>query len=254
MAGQRRKVVRDLIHYIRTGELRNEEWVLFRIVAWYCLSRQIRLPQGRCHFFEIIFLLTPLYLVLGGVFRIGIELCKVGRLLFKAVKLATWLFWKPPHLFFRKVNKEDDWAGLLGAMMLYCLAAMGTVLAVWPLTGTPTNEPVIGTYEDFIILLYPWIGGIVIHMLALWHFRRHPLDLRGFLAFGKEASKSLRFRSVGHLTWTAITAVPKGVSLGAQLTVAAGAAGHDLWTHRLCQRNTYGFDTSAYEPKYRTNR
>lgn len=244
--------VNNLIHYIRHNEVLDENWLSFRFVAWYCASRGIGLPKGRCHFGEIVMFLAPTYIALGLVFKLAFAL-------FLVVKFLTWPLWKPLAIFIHNVNetrrRERNFASMassFGALLM----ALG--LAAWAITGLLTTNVIDDNNNDLTragwILLFStltlFIPGFAGFFATYWVYQDHKRGLQAFFALGSEAAGALRFRGFGHMAWLVVKSVPKGAVGTVHASGVIASFVHDGWTKMFCKRLTYRFDTSRYEPNH----
>lgn len=231
----------NLIHYIRHNEVLDENWLLFRFVAWYCASRGIGLPKGRCHFGEIVMFLAPTYIALGLVFKLAFAL-------FLVVKFLTYLAWKPILALvnsFLKRYKRETAKQFANPAVCFGLFLCIPWLVVYPASDGKVN---IGLLLASMIL--PLALGFVVYCLGYWVCDDHRKGIRAFFALGSEAAGALRFRGFGHMAWLVVKSVPKGAVGTVHASGAIASFVHDGWTKMFCKRLTYRFDTSRYEPNY----
>ena len=126
----------DLLYYLRHNTVRDESWWAFRVVAWYCLNRGVRLPKGRCHFGEIVILFVPAYVFLGLLFRAAKSLGRIS-------KYPTMPVWLPTLWFGRRLPKEferDRYRGVF-ILILAGLFDITVLLVTWAYDAVSEANP-----------------------------------------------------------------------------------------------------------------
>lgn len=232
----------NLTYYLRYNQIQDESWWAFRVVAWYCKNRRIRLPEGRCHFGEILLLYAPMYILLGILFK---TLMGIGI----GVKFTTWPLWTVLMWFGLRVEEDTRtykkrllWVGVLSVVAL-----LGAEVAMM-VYSQPTDV------SDWLWLVSSMQGTLVVTFigayLTLWVVYALAPKLQPVVALGREASFVLNrptFRQVVQVASATVKAVPTATRRSWDVGAIAASLAQDLWRRRICPRLSYGFDRRRYD-------
>jgi len=179
----------------------HDDWWAWNVVNWYCRSRRMEMPKGRCHFGEIALFYAPAYFLLGVLFKI---ILGIGS----GIAIVTSPIWRTITWFFKRVERDTE---VHKARLLTMLIA-AVVLAYLTLFVAAIADTGILVFLTtvFSVLLVTFFGGY----LVTWLVEANMSRLQPAFELGREAALALRSptaRQVMHAVTTPVRAVPAAV-------------------------------------------
>lgn len=222
----------DLGYYLIHRKVQDENWWVFRVVAWYCRNRRIDLPKGRCHFGEITLLYAPAYFVLGVFFR---ALIGLGKMIKFATAASVWV---PIVWFVKRADQDSRVHKNRGWVIFWLSAVIASGSTLLSLTLHSGHEPWV---IQMVAQLGGWLATTILLFLAVWAFEATIPRFQPVVDLGRGASQALQRPTLRQLGKTVVVGTRHSLDFGAIMFILA----KDGW-RKVCPRLEYMFDTSKY--------
>ncbi|MDP2671137.1 MAG: hypothetical protein Q8P13_01615 [bacterium] len=238
----------DLFYYLRYNTVAGEDWWLFRIVAWYCRSRRIDLPAGRCHFSEIICLYVPIYVALGLLFKL------IVGVIWPLLRFVTRPLWMPVLWYLRRLDEEFSHRAirsltLATVAVLGLLFYTGVSIGLDLRDGSLSDEGDDASAMEVALVVLAFFGFLTAEYILVWIYDAVRPRLQPAFELGHEASEALHrptVRQVGGVVVSPFKIVPAGARFGRDFGAVTFSTVRGGWRRTVCPRLTYRFDTSKY--------